>query len=136
MTRMQSVPKITIFGLNMMVKSGLDLVFEIPPLTKCRWFLFKNISFYEVRKTSFPHREISKQKCLNHFSLIIRSICPLNLSYVYILCVNAVEIILGLWMLWGKIESITICSLRSRIHLPTRLSSQRKIHWRMWWLEL
>ena len=93
MARMESVPKITIFGLKMMVKSGLDLVFEIPPLTKCkfdaiiRWFLFKNISFYVVRKTSFPHRKISKQKCLNHLSLgpFVHWIYHLYIYYVLML---------------------------------------------------
>ena len=36
---MEFVPKITIFGLKIMVKSGLDLVFEIPPCGKIVIFI-------------------------------------------------------------------------------------------------
>ena len=53
---MESVSDITIFGLKMMVKSGLECCFEIPPCRKkvilVTEFVImgKNLPIYEVRK--------------------------------------------------------------------------------------
>ena len=67
MVKIVSVSKITITSLKMMVKSGLDFFFEIPPCGKKVIFhtefviLGKNLPFYEVG-------EISKKSFLDHFS--------------------------------------------------------------------
>ena len=61
--KMESVTKITIFGLNMMVKIGLEKnIFEIPIHVGDMLFvvLGKNLPTYEARKNSFLHEGISK----------------------------------------------------------------------------
>ena len=58
--KMESVSKNTIFGLKMMVKSGLEkFIFEIPPCGKIVIFIIYWICdfghFYEVRESSLPY---------------------------------------------------------------------------------
>ena len=59
---MEAVSKNTIFGLNMMVKSGLEIFFWNHSMRKDSYFYYWTCDFghfYEVRESSLPHGGIS-----------------------------------------------------------------------------
>ena len=67
----ESVSKNTIFGLKMMVKSGLEKFIFKSLLREDGYFYYWICEFghfYEVRKNSLPHGGISKMFFLDHFS--------------------------------------------------------------------
>ena len=56
--KMEYVSKNTIFGLKMMVKSGLKILFWNPSMREDSYFYYWICDFghfYEVRESSFPH---------------------------------------------------------------------------------
>ena len=60
---MQSVSKITIFGLKMMVKSGLEKIFlkSLHAIFVTEFVVLgKHFPIYEVRENNFPQGGISK----------------------------------------------------------------------------
>ena len=66
---MESVPKDTIFGLKMIVKSGLEKI--ILKSLRAGYFYYWICDFghfYEVRESSLPHGGISKIFFLHHCS--------------------------------------------------------------------
>ena len=67
--KMESVSKNTIFGLKMMVKSGLEKIILKSLHARRQLFSLLNFrQFYEVRESSLPHGGISKIFFLGHFS--------------------------------------------------------------------
>ena len=65
--KMESVFKNTIFGLKMMVKSGLEN-FIFKSLHVIYYWICDFGHFYEVRESSLPHGGNSKMFFLDHFS--------------------------------------------------------------------
>ena len=68
---MESIFKNTIFGLKMMLKSGLDKLFWNPSMREDGYFynwICDFGHFYEVSKNSLPNEGISKNEFLDHFS--------------------------------------------------------------------
>ena len=69
--KMESVSKNTIFGLKMIVESGLEKIFWNPSMQEDSYFycwICDFGHFYEVRESSFPHGRISKIFFLDLFS--------------------------------------------------------------------
>ena len=68
--KMESVTKNTIFGLEMMVESGIEKLFWNPSMREDSYFHYWICDFghfYEVRESSLPHGGISKIFFLDHF---------------------------------------------------------------------
>ena len=73
MVKMESVSKNTIFGLKMMVKSGLENLFWNPFIREDSYFYYWICDFghfYEVRESSLPYGGISKTLFLDPFSTL------------------------------------------------------------------
>ena len=69
--KMESVSTNTIYGLKMIVKTGLETLFWNPSMRENSYFYYWICDFghfYEVRKNSLPYGGISKIFFLDHFS--------------------------------------------------------------------